>query len=109
MRGVDESSGRKGLALFWVEGWSRTDFCLKYNRELSTAAMPCRHCKYDDDMRGIDLGRKEQRCKYRSDNNWDTHVACERTKGTGHLLKIVARIVLGRHREWSWGGGWGVG
>jgi hypothetical protein len=70
--------------------------------------MPCRHCKYDDDMRGID-SRKEQRCKYRSDNNWDTHVACDRTKGTGHLLKIVAGIVLGRHREWWWGWDKGMG
>ena len=93
--------------MFWVEGWSKTYFCLKYSKELSTAAMPCRHCKYDDDMRGIDSGNEERRCKYRSENNWDAHVACDRTKGTSHLLKIVARIVLGRHDEGV--GGWDKG
>jgi len=49
-----------------------TYFCLKYSRELKTAAMPCRHCKfiYDEAMRGNELEEWTIRIiKYRRDKN----------------------------------------
>jgi hypothetical protein len=59
MRGVDQSSGDTILEQCWdrmmdlEKGHRMTYFCLKYSKELSTAAMPCRHCKYGtESMKG---------------------------------------------------------
>lgn len=36
---------------------------------------------------------------YRGDQDRETHVACHGAEETGHLLEIVAGVVLGRHRS----------
>jgi len=80
------------------KGYRMTYFCLKYSKELSTAAMPCRHCKY-----GTEFMKEKSRSKYRRYQDWDTHIACNSTDRSGHLLKVASRIVLGRHCEMSVG------
>jgi hypothetical protein len=80
---------------------------LKYSRELRIAAMPCRHSKYDADMEreraAIILDKngtmKRRGRVYRGDQDRETHVACHGAEEAGHLLKITAGVVLGRHRS----------
>jgi hypothetical protein len=47
---------------------------------------------------------RKLRKKYRRDQHRYSHVACDRTKDTGHLLQVAGGVVVGRHYEGDKGG-----